>query len=82
MNAGADRTVTLPATAALAGIATDDGLPSPPGQLSNDLEQVSGPGTVTFANASALSTTASFPVAGTYVLRLSVSDSASRRPTT
>ena len=36
---------------------------------------MSGPGTVTFANPAALSTTATFSAAGTYVLRLSVSDS-------
>ena len=34
VNAGADRTVTLPGAVTLAGTATDDGLPSPPGQLS------------------------------------------------
>ena len=37
---------------------------------------VSGPGTVTFASASALSTTASFSAAGSYTLRLTASDSA------
>ena len=35
---------------------------------------MSGPGTVTFGNVSALSTTAGFSVAGTYVLRLTASD--------
>jgi hypothetical protein len=76
VNAGSDRTITLPATAALAGTATDDGLPAPPAQLSIGWSKVTGPGTVTFANASVLSTTASFQLAGTYVLRLSVSDGA------
>jgi hypothetical protein len=33
---------------------------------------VSGPGTVTFANPAALSTTATFSIPGTYVLRLTV----------
>jgi hypothetical protein len=74
-NAGADRTVVLPATASLTGSATDDGLPSPPAQLSTTWSPVSGPGTVTFSRPSTLSTTASFSVAGTYVLRLTVSDS-------
>ena len=37
-NAGADRTITLPATTTLAGTATDDGLPSPPSQLYDDVE--------------------------------------------
>ena len=37
--------------------------------------QISGPGTVTFADATAVDTTASFPVDGTYVLRLTADDS-------
>ena len=37
--------------------------------------RVSGPGTVTFGNANALSTTAGFSTAGSYVLRLTASDS-------
>jgi hypothetical protein len=76
VNAGVDRTVVLPGTAALSGTATDDGLPSTPGQLTIGWSTVSGPGAVTLANASALSTTASFQIAGTYVLRLTGSDSA------
>ena len=36
---------------------------------------VSGPGTVTFANANSLTTTATFSVAGSYVLKLTASDS-------
>ena len=75
VNAGVDQTIALPATATLAGVATDDGLPSPPAVLSITWSRVSGPGTVTFSSPSALNTTASFSVAGTYVLRLSVSDS-------
>ncbi len=73
-SAGADQAVTLPAAATLAGNATDDGLPIPPGLLTFTWSKVSGPGNVTFANASALSTTASFSTAGTYILRLTVSD--------
>ena len=42
----------------------------------HDLEQLSGPGTVTFADATAVDTTASFTVDGTYVLRLTADDSA------
>jgi len=76
VNAGADRTITLPATTSLAGTATDDGLPSPPAAMTFAWSKVSGPGTVTFTNASALNTTASFSAAGTYTLRLSASDSA------
>ena len=73
-NAGADQTVTLPAGASLTGSATDDGLPAPPA-LTYTWSQFSGPGTTTFT-PNAASTTATFSVAGTYVLRLSVSDGA------
>jgi PA14 domain/K319L-like, PKD domain len=76
VNAGADQTITLPSTATLNGSATDDGLPSPPAQLTRTWTKVSGPGTVTFANASAASTSATFSTSGTYVLRLTASDSA------
>ena len=74
-NAGADQTLTLPQTASLHGLATDDGLPTG-STLTTTWSEVSGPGTVTFADAAALDTTAGFSSAGTYVLRLTVSDSA------
>jgi Bacterial Ig domain/K319L-like, PKD domain len=76
VNAGPDQTVTLPANASLDGTVTDDGLPDPPGAVTTTWSQVSGPGTVTFADASAVDTTASFSAAGSYTLRLSASDSA------
>src|SRR5262245_53306626 len=76
VNAGADRTITLPSNTSLTGTASDDGLPAPPAALSFAWSKVSGPGTVTFGNASALGTTASFSAAGVYTLRLSASDSA------
>jgi len=76
VSAGADRTITLPATASLAGTASDDGQPAPPATMTFAWSKVSGPGTVTFANGSALGTTASFSSAGVYTLRLSASDSA------
>jgi RHS repeat-associated protein len=74
VNAGADQTITLPDIATLSGTATDDGLPLG-STLSITWSKVSGPGTVTFSNLNAASTTASFSEAGTYVLRLSASDS-------
>ena len=43
-SAGADQTITLPATAPLAGNASDDGLPNPPGRADDDLEQGQRPG--------------------------------------
>jgi PA14 domain/Domain of unknown function (DUF1929) len=79
VSAGANRTVTLPNSVLLTGTATDDGLPNPPGALTRNWTKVSGPGTVTFSAPTALSTTASFSASGSYVLRLTVSDSALTR---
>src|SRR5690606_22723040 len=57
--------------ASLDGTVSDDGgLAS----LSISWSKVSGPGTVTFGNASSVDTTATFTLAGTYVLRLTASD--------
>ena len=75
-NAGSDQSITLPATASLSGTATDDGLPTPPAAITTTWSKVSGPGTVTVGNASLLSTSASFSVAGTYVVRLTAFDGA------
>jgi hypothetical protein len=75
VTAGPAQTITLPALAALAGSASDDGLPNPPGAMTLAWSKVSGPGTVTFANPASVATTASFDAAGTYVLRLTASDS-------
>jgi hypothetical protein len=52
----------------------DDGLPDPPGALFNAWTQVSGPGTVVFGNAAQPAASATLPVAGTYVLRLTAND--------
>ena len=71
---GADGTVTLPASATVTATVTDDGLPSSPGQVTTTWSQVSGPGTVTFGEATAVTTAASFDLAGTYVLRLTAHD--------
>jgi hypothetical protein len=76
VNAGADLSVVRPNAAALSGSVTDDGLPDPPGTTTHSWSKVSGPGTVTFGDTSALATSASFSSAGTYVLRLTGDDSA------
>jgi len=78
VSAAADSTVTMAstATASLSGTVSDDGLPNPPGLVTTNWSQVSGPGTVSFGNASVLATTATFTVEGTYVLRLTASDGA------
>ncbi len=74
VNAGIDLSVSLPGSAALDGTVTDDGLPNPPGALTTAWSKLSGPGTVSFASASAVDTTANFSTNGTYVLRLTASD--------
>ena len=75
VNAGADQTITLPANASLDGTVTDDGLPAS-GTLTTTWSRTSGPGTVTFANPTAIDTNATFSTAGTYTLRLTATDSA------
>jgi hypothetical protein len=74
VNAGPDQTITLPAGASLSGTVTDDGLPNPPGAVTTTWSQVSGPGTTTFANPAARSTTATFSVPGSYTLQLAAND--------
>jgi hypothetical protein len=72
VSAGSNQTVTMPAAAQLSGTATNNRVPN--GTMTYLWKMVSGPGTVTFGNAQALSTTASFSSAGAYVLSLTVSD--------
>src|SRR4029078_10697879 len=59
VDAGPDQTVPIP-SATMNGSARDDALPNPPGALTYTWSSVSGPGTVSFADASATNTTASF----------------------
>lgn len=75
VSAGADQTITLPATANLVGTVTDDGLPANTTPVVS-WSVVSGPGTVVFADPNSAITTASFSKGGTYVLRLTANDSA------
>lgn len=72
-DAGTDQTITLPSTASLSGSDSDDGLPS--GTVTFEWSKLSGPGSVTFVDSTALSTTATFSASGTYVLRLTADDS-------
>ncbi len=76
VNAGPDTTVSTGGAAALQGSAIDDGLPATPGRLSVAWSKLSGPGDVTFADASSAVTTARFSQAGNYVLHLTASDGA------
>ncbi|HET9528736.1 MAG TPA: LamG-like jellyroll fold domain-containing protein, partial [Blastocatellia bacterium] len=73
VNTGPDQAITLPSGASLNATVTDDG--NPAGGLSVSWITVSGPGAVIFGNASAPATTAIFSVEGSYVLRLTASDS-------
>jgi hypothetical protein len=73
VDAGSDFAVTLPASANLGGLVSDDGLPTVAG-LSSIWTKVSGPGTVTFGTANIPSTTANFSAPGNYVLRLTATD--------
>jgi len=73
VEAGSNQSIMLPAVAVLEGEATDDG--DPPSTLTVTWSVVSGPGSVSFANPQAQSTTASFQNVGTYVLRLTADDS-------
>lgn len=63
----------------LNGTVTDDGLPNPPGKVTTIWRKISGPGKVTFANASAVDTKVRFSTSGSYVLRLKADDSALTR---
>lgn len=76
IDAGPDQAIVLPANSVLDGTVTDDGLPNPPGLVTTSWTKQSGPGTVTFADADAVDTTASFSAAGTYILVLTADDSA------
>ncbi len=75
VDAGLSQAIMVPSVANLSGTASDDGLPTPPGAMTYTWSKASGPGTVTFGNANALSTTASFSGPGTYMLQLLASDS-------
>ncbi len=72
--AGADQTITLPAGVTLDGTVSDDGYPAPPSAVTTTWTKFTGPGTVTFGDANAVDTTASFSTYGTYVLRLTADD--------
>jgi YD repeat-containing protein len=72
--AGSDSEITLPDAAKLNGAACDDGFPRGT-TLALFWTKVNGPGEVAFTKPNATLTDATFTLAGTYVLRLSASDS-------
>ena len=73
VDAGPNRTISVGQNASLDGTVSDDNLPAP-ANLTSTWSKFSGPGNVSFDNANAIDTTASFTQAGTYVLRLTASD--------
>jgi len=75
VDAGLNATVNILFGASLDGTVTDDGLPLPPA-VTTTWSMSSGPGAVTFADANAVDTQASFSAAGTYVLMLTAGDGA------
>ena len=74
VNAGQDQTVTYPNSVNLFGFVTDDGLPTG-NSLNVSWSKVSGSGNVSFTSPNSASTGASFSQPGTYVLRLTATDS-------
>ncbi|HJX28489.1 MAG TPA: RHS repeat-associated core domain-containing protein [Thermoanaerobaculia bacterium] len=73
-DAGPEHTITLPVdTVDLEGTASDDGLPEG-STLAVTWTKVSGPGPVTFVDATIAATSATFTVDGEYVLKLTASD--------
>jgi hypothetical protein len=74
VEAGTNSSVATGVALALAGSITDDGLPGDPGSVQASWSLVSGPGTATFAEASAAATTVTLSTPGTYVLRLTAND--------
>jgi hypothetical protein len=76
VDAGPNETICLPTNeATLSGTVLDDGLPNPPGAVTTTWSKESGPGTVTFNDASLTDAVATFSAVGTYVLRLTADDS-------
>jgi hypothetical protein len=72
VDVGPDLAATTGQPVRLAAAVTDDGFPS--ARLTYQWSQVGGPGTVAFGTPAEDATTATFPAAGAYVVRLTVSD--------
>ncbi len=66
--------VTLPATATFTALVFDDGLPAPPGVVTQSWRRLSGPATATFSDATGLTTTVTFPTHGEYTLTVTAYD--------
>jgi MYXO-CTERM domain-containing protein len=76
VDAGADQALRLGTDAKLDGTVMDDDTPVPLASVAATWTKTSGPGSVTFASATNLDTTASFSAPGRYTLALTASDTA------
>jgi hypothetical protein len=74
VDAGSEQNVMMPAAVSLSAKVSDDVLPEGH-TLALSWSKVSGPGTVSLADAGAAATTATFGQVGTYILRLTANDS-------
>jgi hypothetical protein len=72
VDAGPDLAATAGQPVRLAAVFTDDGFPG--ATLTYRWSLVSGPGAATFGTPAEDATTATFPLAGAYVVRLTVGD--------
>ena len=75
VDAGLDQSINVANGVSLDGTVTDDGLPNPPGTVTSLWGLISGPGTATFLDDTAVDTTVTFSTDGVYVLQLTVDDS-------
>jgi hypothetical protein len=73
-DAGEDRETTLAESILLSAGYQDDGLPSPPGVVQFEWGQLEGPALASFSATNVPAPTVSFPVAGRYLLQLTVTD--------
>ena len=73
-DAGADVTGHAGVPLTLSGTASDDGFPIPPGALTIEWSQLSGPDDAVLDDAAELQSDVTFPSAGQYTLQLRVSD--------
>lgn len=71
---GADRQLAAPGTLLLDAVFRDDGLPLPPGVPGFEWSAISGPAPVTFADAQASRTAATFEQPGDYVIGFQIQD--------
>ena len=76
VSAGDNWFVTLPSGVLFSGAAQDDGLPNPPAALTYLWQQKTGPGTITFSDATNLTPSATFSSSGTYTVTMTANDSA------